>query len=372
MNPLVPEVRTNKLGVPVKKYVRASPATSLGKVKMPAPSIAPQAYQPRGRQLKQRAYSISYVGNKADARFERHPLAGPDFSFTANDIEVYAVMSVTGTTNALELLERGVRSAEEAETYLTEMNAQDLIIDRSGFMSEMLERNVPAHLAAQDIMMASVLKRVADTEYERLPNAADTTEFGCIASFKNLVGNTTIKDDILSGEISFADIKAIGISRLKTNNHLHDLRATLKLLHSGQARFTNEDVQWFIDKSDNGPTQPSSFKSAVVALHYLSTDDISKLDKLGYFGNAYRVNADDKQAEAERAFYAAYLQENIVDVINAPSRYWGQEFKAEVDVLRDAGVPVEQAVQHMNKGLNANQVIGVINGINPSLADGWL
>lgn len=383
MSNLIPERRVNKNGVAVTKHVRAQASATLDKTP-PAPSLRRNdsgKEKLRPGQLEQRVRSFSPLKNDAD-RLLMQGHTGM-FTFTSSDKEIYDVMSVTRAGDAMALLEKGVRTSEEALDVLARNGLEHRQRDRSELMQELLKRNIAPEKTTKAFSMLDI-----DREYWANPHERDTNhypdviEYLSIESYKDMYGSDDIKNLILSGDISFSDIKDIGAGRLRKSDRLYHLRATLTRHNSGKTTFTNDDLKRFLDKCDADGVVGIHFHSALVLFELLGADSVDRLEDAKSFSSRFRQGAkvffediEGLREETEAEFYAALLMEGMERYeasAQKSGRYWAQEFPQEVQILRGAGVKVDDAIPLLGSGMSAQQAAGVMNGTETVISEGWL
>lgn len=363
MTNLTPETRVNKLGVPVIKHVRASPKTKSSQAKLPAPSTKPKAKATKYRSI-QVERTISSFEHMPDNRLnERTP---GNFAFTANDVEVYSVLGITDAGNAFALLELGARSAEDAQELLTEMGAEDLLIDRKEFMQEMLDRNISPEVTASCLPMIP-------EEWEDSPHLADAVEFSSLDMFEGVQGVSAVRRFILAGDIRFSDVDALG-SKLSQSDNLRTMTDTLLKLGNGSSRNTIEDVKAFLNRAVKDRVVRDGLRNGTFLLEKHGVEAIDKLEDLGSFTVRFKSSPNvDHDESVDSAYYEALLSEAIVrEGKEQHGRYWVQTFPSEVSLLRAEGISVEDAAPLMVSGLTAHQTAGVLKGVEMSVSDGWL
>lgn len=235
MNPnliATPIVDKNGRQTTVRKRVdNGSASKQLGGL---APTLAKpaakkrRAYKPTENQLRQANFMIpmdvsndEYWGKKPNRRTAPELAAIPlpdvegtvwrpksdthNYRFLASDVDYYDVMSVVRPWDAANLLARGINSADEAREFLSEHGLEHLIHGKPEFAQELLRGKFNANLSA------SYLDEIIDADTE--PAYAHDWVKAC--SMKSIEYQAeAIKDEMLSGEISYADLSSVGIRNL--------------------------------------------------------------------------------------------------------------------------------------------------------------
>jgi hypothetical protein len=380
MNNLTPEKRLDKNGVLTTKHVRAVGKPVAVRRQTPAPTLGEAGKKKkvklRPKQVEQRYRNFHFhpVVDGDKRLLDGRPVQDP--IFTASDAEIFDVLSVTDSANAILLLEKDIRSADEARAYLREMDAGDLIRDYSGLMNEMLARNVSPEDTSDAILRLDLhlARRPNQSDYSE--NYPDTIEFLSASAFENMRGRTNFMKDILEGRISFGDIKAIGTTRLKPFDRLYFLRDILARKQSGERDFDTDDMKRFLDKSSTSGLVQGHFKSVIHLFDELGMEGVDKLDDLksfsSYFWEEMKNDDEDTRFLVERSLYFAQLSEALQNGPERSGRYWGKEFQQDASLLRNSGIEIEDATRLMGEGMTAQQVVGVVNGIEAAVSDGWL
>lgn len=363
MNELTPEQRVNKRGVLVTKHVRKSPKKKPSQAKLPAPAAKP-ATKKRDPRTVRIERNLSDWEHMSDIRFARTP---GNYAIIANDEEMYSVFGIAEAGNAFALLERGARNADEAKEILRKMDAEDLLIDQTALMQEMLNR----HISPEDT--ASILPLMPE-EWTDSIYLADAIEFSSYEEFEGRWGASAVRRYILSGNINLADIKTLGVRYLGRVDNLATMTETLLRLGNEESQRTATDTAVFLERAVKERLVDAPLRHGLLLFEKHGMETIGKLERLESFSVRYhRSETEDTDEAVDRVLYEALLLEALVRGGKPPSGgYWGQEFHDEAKLLRAEGISIEEASQRMNDGLTALQVIAVSKGISVSVSDGWL
>ena len=257
-NNLTPEKRLNKNGVLVTKHVRNGSTTTQNKVQLPAPA-APQttrvrrAFKPNEAQLQEGYFGIPI--NQPGAKYWGPHIIGrphPDlaavpstdekqkeqphrdwYHFRASDVEYYSVLSVVRPFDALNLLQRGIRSAEEALEFLEDHGLKHLAGDYSAYTDEILRHRINGNMGM--VYLNDIIDAQAD------PVLAG--EWVKMCAQKSIMDEARfIKDEMLSGQVTVEDLKAVGIKNIGA-----DIKAVAQyIIHSkndNNPDFTLEEIE---------------------------------------------------------------------------------------------------------------------------------
>lgn len=207
----------------------------------------------------------------------------------------------------------------------------------------------------------------------RTQSHADSVEFSQIKMLRATKGFEQVRKDISNGSIRLSDIKAIGASRLGTNNRLEDFIDVLKKHRKGKLKRSIDEMKGFLDKADRDHVVGGYFRFAIPLFEAKPMSEINKLDNLQSFLSRYMEFRHDDHDLIGRAFDKALFIEGMKrGGIEGDGRYWSETVPQEADALWEAGIKAEDALPLTLKGLTANQAVGVLNGVEPSIAEGWL
>jgi hypothetical protein len=380
MTNLIPEKRLDRNGKLVTKHVRATPRQSSLKPSLPAPtagatkaSPAKKAFTPRPKQAEQtyRSYRLSTFKPSDplsnDEERERNFYQSAYSSFNASDIEMYDVFSATATQgDAVWLMCRGVRTADEARSMLKKHKAKHLIADRSALMQDALERGV----SASDFMEGYNL---LTPEQRASPYALDAAEFK--VSSLNYNFNGFILEDIFNGNVSYADLKTIGITKLKPYSRAYALTGVLTKLNRGEADYSIEDVKAFVIRAGAAKADEEQFRAAAQFAEHHGFDLLQTTHDFESIARAtshyrsptsgFRRDHEDDPEELtrDRIEYEFRMRRALTER-RVSSGYSNQFF--------EAGIPVETAIEAVLGGGGLRAAQAIHDGIESSISGGWL
>ena len=257
-NTLIAEVRPDKDGKLVTRHVRVDKGAAGAAKALPSPVLSAsqqpkkrRAFKANEQQLRNINYGIAInhpdpenwgphvIGEphrelKA-VRFteiEKRKAEGNWYRFQCSEIEYYSVLSVVRPFDAMNLLHRGIRSADEAVEFLHKNGIEHLSADYSAYTDELLRHRIGPNMAA--VYLDSIIDADADPQL-----AADWVK---MCSQKSMLDKAVvIKDEMLSGEVTIADLKAVGVKNLAP-----DIKTVAQyIIHSkndGNPDFTLDDI----------------------------------------------------------------------------------------------------------------------------------
>ena len=373
MSSLIPEKRFDKNGVLTTRHVRPSPQAGKGFSGVPAPSLDAgavnsnkkpvPAFKPRASQLKQERYAFRTTMNRisdellADSDWE--PADNTHFVFIANEVEVYAVLSVAQPGDAAMMLSRGVRTAEDALAYLRDHGAEHRAVKRVETTADALKRGISSY----EFMTKVRLAIIAHPDDDNADNVMDVMELSTISSLAEQWG--MVAAEVRSGVIRLEDIKFLGVSKLKSFRRLVAVREALQAVHKADSRFSMDDLKYIVDRAARDSLKEEHFRPVVDYLVAEGVDGLKRVDSLKMIrliAMRYRYGERFQRATYEINFREVYKQKP------------GASFPdKELIELFDAGVPADRAAELTNEGMTVSSIVGVVvGGAERAIADGWL
>jgi hypothetical protein len=381
MNNLIPEQRADKNGNLVTRHVRATPKQGTQRSAMPQPSLgassstrgAKKAFKPRKAQLEQHQIShnvdrypfdqrlVTDASEKEAERERGSRYYSSYYVFKASEVEVYDVLSVAPVGEALRMLSRDIRTADEARAYLTEHGVADLILDRRDTMNEALEKNVSHYDFVSKYEDMDDKKQSSD-------HLVDCVRFASSSLSEGL--NGTLIDQIASGRVSFDDIKAVGITRLKSHNRAYSLANAFEALNNGEGDYTIDGIKTLVDKASKEVLDSRELSYVCRAMKEIGLEATNSFKELKTLANAYHfynIAPGSNKYEGnskERSIYAARLHDGTNNRILSVNYS---------DAFFEADIPVDKAVDVINRGGGLREAIAIHEeGIQGSVAGGWL
>jgi hypothetical protein len=322
-----------------------------------------KGFKPRASQLLQQRYEISTAMHRISEELlsgsDWKPEARSKFTFVASEVEVYSVLSVAQPGDAVWLLSKGVRSAEDAADSMRGYGAEDKMLRRTIITAEALRRGI----SSLDFMMRMRLAVIANPVDGDDLRVMDVLELSTISSLDEQWGWAA--REVRNGLIRLEDIKYLGVSKLKSRRRLVSIIEALQAVHEPETKFSMEDLKYLVDKGARDSLPETHFKAAVEYLVAEGVGGLKKTDSLKMIRSMSVRHYDDKRLQRvsyEIDFRAVYKWQ-----IGVPFPEKG------LIELFDAGVPADKAAELMNEGLPVGSVIGVsIDSVEKPLAGGWL
>jgi hypothetical protein len=284
---------------------------------------------------------------------------GPGYyHFTASEVEVYKVLSVATPGDAALILSQGIRTAEDALKYLHEHGAAHRAVKRTKLTAEALKRGIDAYTFMERVTRAVVGNPDDDSPLTSL----DVMELSNISALSGQYGH--VAKEVLDGTILLADIKCLGVSKLKASHRLINTKPALIKVHDSDSPFSMDDLKYLVDRVAEERSASHYHSSAVcylVAEGVQGIKDADSLQLLHKIDMKY-LYVDDRYA---RVTYEIKFRKG-----NGHSTF---PSVAELNELRTAGVDPESAGRLMKDGLSVHSIIAVEAGnTEKALAEGWL
>jgi hypothetical protein len=287
--------------------------------------------------------------------------------FSANDLKFCSVLSVTAPDNAVALLGAGIENAEQAQEFLRKYGLDHLIEDRSWETAELLNRKVSPIYYAE--MCA---KGMASSVPEQNVDAAEAHSIKALRDWQHRPA--TIAQRVQNGVIRWDDIKAVGATRLvKFDPEGIESVKSLVDMAKGETQLNSAGLRALIDHVNATPGANTAPRILLGLAQDFGSQFVINLYHREY---AHRLSSSLKIRD--KASVSESLQEIVAygDAMCRHQRdrgYQQGEKYAAVAELWQAGVDIKVAVEGLNEGQSAAQIIAIHReGIAPSVSGGWL
>lgn len=364
---LVPEKRLDKTGKLVTRHVRSGSDSPLASRSLPAPSVAAQKTSRkqslatpklRPKQLQQELYKESLYQGLVSPNLRE---AGTSFlskksHFRANDVEFFAVLAVAYEGDAIKMLNDGVRTTEDAITYMRDRGMEPPI-DRSALVQKALERNITPDHYRHFFRSANVA-----TVNSGSPHLVDAIELFGIMSLKDQYHD--VARFICDGEVDLADIKKIGAVKLKGHHRLRDTLPALRALKEPDCKFTHDDIKKLLGRvmpagNSSGARYKNDYEAAIRYLVRYGPEFVESV-------NLNELNGQDRKF----AFMGVDRMDRAkfhLQLLDTPL------YGADIDILYEERVDPVRASELAMAGMNVTSILGVIQEEVPSsVSSGWL
>ena len=366
---LIPEKRLDKTGKLVTRHVRASAPAAAVSTSIPAPMSAhtatPKAeaagkLKLRPKQLQQKLYreDSSQLFLSPQMRDEDHGrrYLYNTLRFSANDVETLSVLAVAYDSDAMKMLDEGVRTTEEALAYMSRIGMTPPY-DRSEIVQEALRRNI-------SVANYREFFRSANLPYTKMnsPYIVDAMELYSSASLRD--NYHAASHDILDGKVRFQDIKYLGFSKLKPYHRLAASIEALRAVNEPDAKFTIDDVKKVLDHY-HGTGSGNDYRVTLDYLIYFGPEFVESVNKHALRDiNKKYSNIRDNDVRRERTAYHLALQ---------GGERWAHFNTQDVAELQKSGVDPVRAGDLIRGGMDVRTAINTITEeLPPSLGEGWL
>lgn len=368
VNRLVPEKRLDKNGRMVTRHVRQDSSAAASGMKVPARPVLTRSDEPtracerpvklRRSQREPREVSVSWPEFRLQHSPELTSLRrGYWYHFTASDAEGYDVASVCAHIgDAALLLTLGVRTAGDARALLQSRGLDHLLADQSELTDAALGNTVRFNDFLENWTMMGEERPVAD-RIGALSLAA--------SALRSVHGIRDVVTQVLTGEIDFEDIRAVGVRRLKDHRMIVHFAPLLARVNAGDDGFSVEALRALADRvAAEKPKQWELGNFARVAA-IVGAENAATLPSIDAASQALRsTDQSSRRSPAE-----------IAEELLFTSRFYGAvgpDWHA-ARAFHSAGVPLEVAVAVHGNGGTPEQALAVQHGaVTAPLAGGYL
>jgi hypothetical protein len=275
------------------------------------------------------------------------------------------MLSILSPEDTIALIERGIKTVEDARAFLKKHYIQDIEIDREEVTAECIRRGIPA----RDYL------NICTSSITRNANPTDVIDAAEAFGMEPLAENINFYLDVMSGEINIEDIKEIGPELIASHSHPDDIRHMLRDIKQGRSRLKARQIKVLMERygDDEDVFSKSIDVAAEFGLKRLS--EITEMEAASsmtlYLGSKYKN--DSKQKFARVRHYeqmAIACKESAAAGNNINWRSLPYTMSTE---MFDAGIDPKTAVECALKDMSAAQYLAVRDhGVAPSISGGWL
>ena len=359
MSNLIPEKRVDKNGVTVTRHVRAPKAPVPAKP-MPMPVVKTREIglriPPTNSQTREHSYLFGGSKFPLDPDLARKlelDTNRPVVAVHGSDQEIYEILSVTDRSTAIALLERGVKSADEAIEVLEAFDREDLIQDNSAVVNDAFERMVLSHTFLSNNDPDDIAK----------PHYVDYLE---ALDMSPLRGNTDLHESVRDGLVRIEDIREVSPHRINLAGHWRIIKPALMKIADGTANYTAEGVVKVLSVH-KPPVQAHEMGTTFAFAQRYGADFATKVTPIDYYVKEFSNELEDRGFDQDRGrSIVEYFQR--VQGWRARS---GDEFPVDDIILfHDAGVDPQLVAEERITRVQAEAIKS--HGIAPSVSGGWL
>lgn len=284
-----------------------------------------------------------------------------NLKFQCSDVEAYDVLRASHGSNAFLLLAAGIRSKEDAIKFYTDIDLPHLIEDNDEWVDQALARNIPAQ---GTLDMAG---SYGSFSYVKRPGFLDALEANGIRTLRDIQQHFhSVPNLIMRDEISYADVKTIGASRLAKAARRTSAIECLKKIHAGKSTFDAEEMKQIILKYEQDFPK-HRFMDPISMATYYGADVVMKL--------RYFTPAADFLTRFQAKNYAELNRGEVITFHDDLLHYcYGRyEFSAaDVFVLFESGATVEDTLNGFKEGHSVLQIAAMAQNVQSSISSGWL
>lgn len=363
MTNLVPEKRMDRNGVMVTRHVRAS------KPKTPLELPAPTASGTRLTVDQTEQWELQLVRHGLHVRKEIYEAIqtpkGGLIRVKTNDVDAYAMLSILSPEDTIALIERGIKTVEDARAFLKKHYIQDIEIDREEVTAECIRRGIPA----RDYL------NLCTSSITRNANPTDVIDAAEAFGMEPLANKINFYHDVMSGDIKVEDIREIGPELIASHSHPDDIRYMLRDIKQGRSRLDASQIKTLLERY--GDDEDVFSKSVDVAGEFgiKKLSEITNMEAASsmtlHLGTKYKNNAKQKFARVRHYEQMAIACDESKAAGNSIS--WRSLPYSLSTEMFDAGIDPKTAVECALNNMSAAQYLAVRDhGVAPSISGGWL
>lgn len=284
------------------------------------------------------------------------------FSFNANDVDFYSVRGAVGRIPASMLLKHGIRSGEDAKTFLKENDLEYLIQDRSALMKKALRKRIPGIMFSEFSTMTEINGLNDD-------DVIDALGIYAIAGYREARVSTMPPTSVARGEISASDLKTLGVKHIGKSRGVKPMIDALMRIKSGTASYDAAGLRRLLDFLDTDDREKfDDTEKAIQLADLLGVDAVISLRSKNFTHRAAnRING--RVASQELAAFLIYADKGDLTILGRGIK--GDRIDGAIALYR-AGVDPVSARERINEGVDVETIIGAHLNLHASVVDGWL
>jgi hypothetical protein len=271
------------------------------------------------------------------------------------------MFSIMGVNDAIHMIHFGINTKNDALDFIESHGLNSLLQDNSGMMQAALERRIPA------------LNLVAlHGEYGmngHLPglflDALEAYSSGTLRSLDKPTSLNSVHLRVLSGDLSLADIKTVGISRIQKSNAAIPVINALQFIKKESLECTANDIRQLIDKNNDDNSNSEPLKWALDSINIYGVDfllGVNRLNSAKFMAEEYEKKGMPVPEIKELITYEGVMRDN-----GRTGTY------TNVKVLKDAGVDPALAGRLTAENVSVDRIIGAQGDDVPvAVSGGWL
>ena len=370
-NPLMPQQRVDKNGKLTTRHVKVMQTATSSAAGIPSPLIThvPESFKvkpakPLDRQLQKKQRMISRKEFKSSPEL-RKALGIADDAWdlaivSATEVQAFDVFSVVSLDNAINLLESGITSSNEALAFLNEHGLNDLVIDRHDMMQKAISLRVDS-FALLDLHSSFGIENYDEDVFLGAARAKGSTMLPCINN--DGAGTGTFHEGILKGEINYSDLTELTYSTVAMYNVLtQETYDGLRAIKDGSVDFGVKFLKRIVEHS---MYDKKVFNSALEMADAYGHEFVEGLQGLH---DASNIRNDFKERGAEYCRSLIEYNEMYRDNFHAPSNNF-----VDIQRLHDAGIAPSDFKHLKANGITIDQIISAKReGITGAVTGGWL
>lgn len=380
---LVPQKRTDKRGVAVTRWVRPGRAAPGAGRSIPAPTARAtrEPFQPGPNETTPTTHifevaegsgsmkvappspELLAIPRPQSEQLGRLPRTG--YLFTASYAEFYDVLSAVPPQDALDLLQRGVRTAQEAAEFLDQHGIEHLGWDAGALTEECMRRSLPPNKVLAD--MGSVVGEdpIGAVSY--------------IIARGQSAAVDEIRDYLLSGRVTPDDLDEVGLEGAAAMGIRKVADAIIRAKADGRDEFTLAGIRTIVrdywkaeaDRDYYGVSDEVHIEVALSVLRFHGLKAAQELGETSAYVRARSFLGEElSDADDRRLAGIAIFADGLWEMLTSDD-----DADAAIAAF-DAGVSVKEANDWLERTDPqqpvARRLDALTQGLHSPTADGWL
>jgi hypothetical protein len=292
-----------------------------------------------------------------------HDEAFRSFSFTANDTEFYSVRGAVGRITASMLLKHGIRSGDDAKSFLKENNLESLINDRSSLMEKALRKRIPATAFSE---FCSVTAEIADLDNDDI---IDALGIYMVAGYRNARSSDSPAGMVARGEIRASDLRTLGVKHIGRSRPIGAVLDALICIKAGATKYDAAGLRRLLDFIDNDNMEKFDEPDKVIQLADLL--GVDAVMSLRYKKETHRTGTllNGRVTPDEMGDFLIYADKGALTLLGSGIK--GDLIDGAIALYR-AGVDPVAAGERLREGADIETILSEHLDLHKSVVNGWL
>jgi hypothetical protein len=278
-----------------------------------------------------------------------------------SDEAAYSMFSTMRVNDAIHMIHFGINTKDDALAFMRSHGLDSLAQDNSAMMQEALERRIPA------LNFVALHGKYGMNGYPQgiFLDAAEAHSSGTLSSLDGPDPMNATHLRVLAEDISLADIKTVGISRIQKSNAAQTVLNALQFMKNGSLDCTAEDIRALIDKNNKDNSISTPLKWALKSINTYGAEFLVGVDRL--------MTASNMAEYYEHKAVPAHEIKELITYEGIMRRSGRSASYPHVKELWAAGVDPVMAGKHYDGKESVARIIGAKkSGVPTAVSEGWL